>query len=64
MNLKTGLHAPGFKRIQGNGRGILKARGFPGVLVVKNMPAKARDAGVLSLGWEDPLEEHRGFGSP
>ena len=26
-------------------------------LVVKNPPANAGDAGVRSLGWEDPLEE-------
>ena len=26
------------------------------VLVVKNLPS---NAGILSLGWEEPLEEHR-----
>ena len=31
--------------------------GFPGVTVAKNLLAKAGDAGVRSLGWEDPLEE-------
>ena len=33
--------------------------GFPGVTVVKNLPANAGDArdGVQSLGWEDLLEE-------
>ena len=35
------------------------SRGFPVVLVVKNPSAKARDVRdvVLSLGWEDTLEE-------
>ena len=33
-------------------------QGFPGGSVVKNLPAKAGDAGdvVPSLGWEDALE--------
>ena len=33
--------------------------GFPGGLVVKNLPVSAGDGGdrVRSLGWEDPLEE-------
>ena len=31
--------------------------GFPGVTVAKNLLDKAGDAGVRSLGWEDPLEE-------
>ena len=33
--------------------------GFPGGLVVKNLPANARDTGVGALisGWEDALEE-------
>ena len=31
--------------------------GFPGVTVAKNLPANAGDAGVRTLGWEDPLEE-------
>ena len=33
--------------------------GFPGGSAVKNLPAKAGDAGEVgsSLGWEDPLEE-------
>ena len=32
---------------------------FPGGLVVKNLPANAGDVRdeVLSVGWEDPLEE-------
>ena len=34
-------------------------RGFPGALVVKNLPANAEDVTdvVQSLGQEDPLEE-------
>ena len=33
--------------------------GFPGGLVVKNLPVSAGDGGdrVRSLGWEDPLEK-------
>ena len=33
--------------------------GFPGGSVVKNLPAKQelQEMWVLSLGWEDPLEE-------
>ena len=31
--------------------------GFPGISVVKNLPAKPQEMGVSSLGWEDPLEE-------
>ena len=30
--------------------------GFPGDSMVKNLPAKQK-MGVLSLGWEDPLEK-------
>ena len=30
--------------------------GFPGGLAVKNLPA-VQERGVLSLGWEDSLEE-------
>ena len=30
--------------------------GFPGVSVVKNLPAK-QETQVCSLGWEDPLEK-------
>ena len=33
-----------------------KRRGFPGGLVVKNLPAM-REIGVQSLGQEDPLEK-------
>ena len=32
------------------------SKGLPGVLVVKNQPAK-QEMGVRFLGWEDPLEE-------
>ena len=33
--------------------------GFPGGSAVKNLPAmqKSQEKWVLSLGWEDPLEE-------
>ena len=31
-------------------------RGFPGGLVVKNLPTNAGDV-IQSLGWEDPLEK-------
>ena len=31
-------------------------QGFPGDLVVKNLPAKQK-TWVQSLGWEDPLEK-------
>ena len=34
-------------------------RGFPDGSVVKNLPARqeTQETQVLSLGWEDPLEE-------
>ena len=37
---------------------MLKHRneGFPDVSEIKNLPAMSK-MGVLSLGWEDPLEE-------
>ena len=31
--------------------------GFSGGSVVKNLPANAGDAEILSLGWEDPLKK-------
>ena len=34
----------------------IKAKGFPGGSVVKNLPA-VLETWVLSLGWEDPLEK-------
>ena len=38
---------------------IRDSLGFPGGSVVKNMPAmqETQETWVLSLGWEDPLEE-------
>ena len=37
----------------------MAGKGFPGVLVVKNLPANAEDARDTGLipGWEGPLEE-------
>ena len=42
-----------------HGTGLLspKSRRFPSGSVVKNLLAKMQEAQVLSLGWEDLLEE-------
>ena len=39
--------------------GLCQARGFPGGLLVKTLPANAGDVSDAELipGWEDPLEE-------
>ena len=39
-----------------NNEGLLSILGFPGGLVVKNLPAK-QETQVWSLGWEDALEK-------
>ena len=48
----------------GIGKQWVKNEGFPGGSVVKNPPAKQemQEMGVLSLGWEDPLE--KGMATP
>ena len=41
----------------GRGTGSRRTESFPGASGIKNLPAMQEPQEVLSLGWEDPLEE-------